>query len=318
MAKKYTPPADPMKNIYRAFPDGVDFTPDVGNGKTRGEVFTPLFIVEKMITTSGMIPGEIVYDNDFSGFTVDDLVGIIGKTVTEPAVGTGNFSATIVYYKMRIAAEVYGRTGDEQQYGDLITTIVGATYVNDIDPGNVEVTFRRIITGDTTPYDDQGTTDYWVDYLMERLGCPHKDEVVDYVRESLRNAEHHWGDMVGDKGVVAVGYEKTLSKPPTGEMMDLWVNLARDNFKVFNSISEADSGAIPGTDNVVYTRWGGDGSVVSTHRHSDIVRAGKRRQLENNMAQHKEKHCVDGVWDEKKSEREYKKMTAERDALLTV
>lgn len=184
--------ANPNNCVYQPFIDGWDFTPDVGNGKKRGEIFTPRFIVDKMIRDVGLFTSAVIDDLDYSANTDDELLRMITARVLEPAVGTGNYSSTILWHKISCAGELAGRNSSEinnsetkgadnnavnnssgdfdlRRFHELLLTAVGSVYAFDIDCGNIEVTRRRF-TRNTGELNSKETVDYWETALTKSLG----------------------------------------------------------------------------------------------------------------------------------------------------
>ena len=134
--------------IYQPFLDGWDFTPDVGNGGKRGEVFTPRFIVDKMIVDSGMLPEAAVYNYDYTTLGREAMIAVVHAKVNEPAIGTGNFSSTILWHKIHYVFELAknkrGRV-DVKKYNLYLLEAIASMYSNDIDAGNLETSKWRFL-----------------------------------------------------------------------------------------------------------------------------------------------------------------------------
>lgn len=166
---------------YQQFIDGWNFTPDVGRGQSSGEVFTPRFIVDKMITDSGMFPQEFVYDYNYKQDSTT-LENIINNRICEPAVGTGNFISTILYYKLQ-AAKQLAHQEPNKDLKDLIFNSIETLYCFDIDAGNLEVTFRRLTDGNSEKINDKEIVDYWVKNIADNIIYDKKEEIIQKIAD---------------------------------------------------------------------------------------------------------------------------------------
>lgn len=295
----------------RSLPDGWDFTPDVGNGQKRGEIFTPLWIVKKMITDSGMLPEKAVYDNDYNSKTSDSLK-YISNRINEPAIGTGNYTSTILYHKLRYALTEALHPNNENSktvrtirlleenelpyYHYLFLTAIGSMYSFDIDVGNCETVFNRLL-GSKIPLNSEVHKEYWTDYLIEKLTVSQKlydrdkKNIRKQVQESLDSAQINWGKFAGrGKGVVDTAYFEATGRMLPIELRVECENILKENVKLFNGVKEEDTVSgfyCPGTNNVEWSWWSFENvgeflPVVSKVRVSlqeQLIR-GELRQLE--------------------------------------
>lgn len=171
--------SNPNNCQYQQFIDGWNFTPDVGRGQSSGEVFTPRFIVDKMITDSGMFPQEFVYDYDYKQDSTI-LETIINNRICEPAVGTGNFISTILYYKLQ-AAKQLSLQDSSKDIKELIMRSIETLYCFDIDAGNLEVTFRRLTDGNSERIDNKEIINYWVKNVTDNIIYDKKEEIINKI-----------------------------------------------------------------------------------------------------------------------------------------
>ncbi len=156
--------------VYQPFLDGWDFTSDVGNGGKRGEIFTPRFIVDKMIVDSGMLPEAAVYDYDYTTLSKADALKVVRAKINEPAIGTGNFSSTILWHKVHYVDFVSrNKTGrlDLKKYNLHLLEAIASMYSNDIDVGNLEASKWRFLRlgGIYT----EKNVEFWVDHILNTL-----------------------------------------------------------------------------------------------------------------------------------------------------
>ena len=207
--KKHKKGAEGSPDIYQIFPDGWDFTPDVGNGQKRGEVFTPRFIVDKMISDAGIFPKEAVYQGDYSTVSAEEATEIVKTRVLEPASGTANFGSTILWHKLNYASTASSTLLELEEY-----FLMGAAslYSFDIDPGNLSTTLHRFL-GKTSRTKKYGTVDYWFTHINSALSqeptesletdTPEpKQWITNFVKGSLTEAETNWSSFVTPDGVV--------------------------------------------------------------------------------------------------------------------
>lgn len=257
---------NPNHCIYQPFLDGWDFTPDVGNGQVRGEIFTPRFVVDKMIADVGMLPREAVYDYNYHvadgrKLTKAQTLAFITNKINEPALGTANFTATILWHKLEYAAALATTVNREnnsshlnqQAYEYYATLAVASMYANDIDPGNAQTTKWRLLRSSeiSTPqnmefwaqhiasyYDPKtfGTGKRKTDKQKERWG-----RLMSQVQNSILLASINWGTADQDKGVLDVQYQKHTGFAPSPELIHLWKSILDENIKLFNGIVEKNT-----------------------------------------------------------------------------
>lgn len=299
--------------IYQCFVDGWDFTPDVGRGQTSGEIFTPRFIVDKMITTSGIFPEAVVYHNDFTECTEEDLEHMVGSTVCEPATGTGNFISTILHHKLQAAYELATRRGHDVE--NLVPQAVGTVYAYDIDAGNLETTLRRLTRHDGTPLDDKHIVNYWVDHITGLIGSEtDKEQITTIVQESLTESQHNWSTHLKPQGVLAA----FLDDYHAGDSEDLLVRceeILRENIKLFNGISNNHTPTMPGVKDITWTFWD-NGIVVEKRSMYHEMLTSKITALDTKIAKLEKEHYIDGAWDDKEAKKEHGKLTKEKNNLV--
>lgn len=282
--------------VYQPFLDGWDFTPDVGNGQKRGEVFTPRFVVDKMITMgsyshdsiepshkrAGIFPDKAVYEYDYSGST-ETIRKIIGQRIFEPAVGTANFAATILWHKLQYANMITSNSKQESdednddigkeeafhatqpktpaqllRYQVYTLVALASIYINDIDAGNLQTSKFRFLRN--TTINNEENIEFWIKHIKESMDKePDSDWVKNAIEESLKTAEANWGVFDDDKGVLDVLYkEHTKQKPPTW-LSNLWKIIMDENAKLFNGIVIDDTNeenfVVAGYKNVVWNFW---------------------------------------------------------------
>ena len=276
--KKYKKSSEGSPDIYQIFPDGWDFTPDVGNGQKRGEVFTPRFIVDKMISDAGIFPKEAVYQGDYSTVSAEEAAEIVKTRVLEPAVGTANFGSTILWHKLNYASTASSTLLELEEY-----FLMGAAslYSFDIDPGNLSTTLHRFL-GKTSRTKKYGTVDYWFTHINSALSQEPtesletdtpgpKQWITNFVKGSLTEAETNWSSFVTPDGVVQKvwrtihearagdpGFEAMTDTIPS-PLLSKICKVLEKNTKLFNGIVEADSVeegfTVPGWRNVVWSWW---------------------------------------------------------------
>lgn len=216
--------------IYATFADGWDFTPDVGNGKKRGEIFTPYWVVNKMIVDSGMLPANAVYQYDYSSNSSEAYQYIINR-INEPAVGTGNYTGMILFHKLRfsrILASNFDETyvtfekyvesnvileNDKEidtsikrkLYEGLFVSAIASIYCYDIDPGNIQVTKQRLLSSynnydkDTPILNNKINNKELTNEISTQLNKTSKvsektlKNISKMVEKSLTEAEENWG-----------------------------------------------------------------------------------------------------------------------------
>lgn len=237
--------SNPNNCIYQPFLDGWDFTPDVGNGQKRGEIFTPRFIVDKMITDAQILPKEAIYSLDYKTLTKVKAQQHITSKINEPAIGTANFTATILWHKVEYAHHVatVGKTLNLNKYNLLVTQALASLYANDIDCGNLQTTKWRLLRSSEI-YTEENIK-YWLNYTLKsvhkRLDAETKISIEQSVRRSLLSASHNWGTADRDKGVLDVLYYKHTGSEIPAHLKILWKSIMDENFKLFNGIKETDT-----------------------------------------------------------------------------
>ena len=268
-----TPLVNPLSCPYQVFLDGWEFTTDVGNGQSRGEIFTPRFIVDDMITKSGVLTPEAVYQYDYEG-SQTVLRKTVGRRVFEPAVGTGNFTATILWHKLEhanaltnTAHKTNGRSRKTptqlRRYQTYTLVALASMYFNDIDVGNLQTTKWRIFRDGEI--NTETNINFWTQHIINHLTNPHNISPVDagniqlYVKGSIETAGTQWGAADEDRGVLDVLYKKHTNQHPPEWLRQLWKTILDENGKPFNTITENDSvingHLIPGYRNVDWTFW---------------------------------------------------------------
>lgn len=251
---------NPHNCPYQTFLDGWDFTPEVGNGKTRGEIFTPRFVIDQMLLDLGMFNPEALTDLDYDP---DPQAALrrLSETFYEPAIGTGNFTSTILWHKLEYAAvasrDEEGNLSPERY--DLNTLIAsGSVYANDIDPGNLTTTILRLLGGGKI--ETQEHIARWVNRIMPFAGEHEEATVRAGVEKSLEIGQRVWGNQVEREGVLYQQYRKHVGRAPDFWLRELWEEIVWENIKVFNGISTntllMDGNVVPGWHGVEWTRWG--------------------------------------------------------------
>lgn len=267
--------------IYQPFLDGWDFTPDVGMGSTRGEIFTPRFIVDYMISDVGILPERMVYNFDYKSYKKkfedkqNELRGYAGARVFEPAVGTGNYISSVLWHKLEIAHELtgyksYKRNGKvyyskniEQlaRYQAYTLVILGSLYFNDIDPGNLQTTKWRTLRD--SEISNPKNVDFWVSHIKENLSQEldrtQSKWLKDYVQESINTASANWASKDKDRGVLDVLYEKHTGEHSPDWLRAAWRRILDANAQLFNGIKSEDvvekGFVVPGNQNIIWTYW---------------------------------------------------------------
>jgi len=259
---------NPNNCIYQSFLDGWNFTPDVGNGSSRGEIFTPRFIVDKMIVDAKILPRKAVYNYDYRG-SQETLRKYIGARVFEPAVGTGNFISTVLWHKLEMAHELTGYTpnaegkpvkSDSQlrRYQAYTLVALGSIYFNDIDVGNLQTTKWRLFRD--REISSNINIAFWVKYLQESLAKPVKVSVIKkLVSASIEEASENWGTKDRDRGVLDDLYYKHIGLEAPDWLRSAWKLVLDTNGKLFNAIQSEDTikddFICPGNNKVMWTFW---------------------------------------------------------------
>lgn len=270
--------------MYQPFLDGWKFLPDVGNGTLRGEIFTPRFVVDKMLVDAKILPKRAVYDFDYRG-SQRTLRKYVGFRVFEPAVGTGNFAATILWHKLEMAHELTGYTGTRRtryrkdaaqlrRYQAYTLVALGSLYLNDIDPGNLQATKWRLFRDREIA--SEHNIDYWVaqiNALLEESQA--ESRIRAFVKGSIREASENWGVGDRDAGVLDVLYEVHTGQEAPEWLRSAWKTVLDENVKLFNAIKREDEVArgsfIPGFRRVAWTFWAFENSKIRLRAHRTRV-----------------------------------------------
>lgn len=260
---------NPNNCIYQPFLDGWEFTPDVGNGQKRGEVFTPLFIVNRMIENIGMIPKEAVYEHNYTTLNNEDKQTVISSKVLEPAVGTGNYISTILWHKLNyaFAASLDENTQiDPAEYEQNVLKAVSSIYIFDIDPGNLETTYQRLFRTEAT-LNSKAKVDKWSNKIkggLDKESNTTKANIVQMVKESLNSAEENWSSFLiaSPEGIVQSLYKAHMNTEISEELSGKISEILDENVKLFNGIVKEDTiqegFVVPGWKNVVWKWWNVD------------------------------------------------------------
>ena len=272
---------NPNRCVYQPFLDGWSFTPDVGNGSSRGEIFTPRFVVDKMIVDSGILPKRVVYDLDYRG-SQDTLRKYIGSRVFESAVGTGNFVSTILWHKLELAHRLTGYTVDpdgqprktdaqRRRYEAYTLVALASCYFNDIDPGNLQTTKWRLLRDSEIGADVNIV--FWTDHIASALEDTLSLNVASLrasVEKSIKEASANWGTKDRDRGVLDDLYEKHTGIEAPEWLRSTWKLILDKNGLLFNGINEEDeqngTWFCPGWKNVEWVFW-----RFENHRDEVIV-----------------------------------------------
>lgn len=262
-----------------------------------------------MITDIGMLPEKVVYEYDYHECNKKDIESIVKKTIIEPAVGTGNFSSTILYHRLRLAQHYANLTGIDVK--ELIKTVLHNTYAFDIDAGNLEVTIRRLVDGYPDGLNSEETISYWCDHIESSIGeSANKEDIRRIVTESLNLAQENWATHLYGDGVIT-----TLCKEHNIEYDDSFIeecyDIARGNIKLFDGITECSTDTMPGYESIWWDFWE-DGVLTETVNMKVQISLGRIKENNDELKALEEKSCVDGVWTDNKDKREYSKITREK------
>lgn len=282
---------NPEYCVYQPFLDGWDFTPDVGNGQKRGEVFTPRFIVDRMIVDGKILPEKAVYEYDYTG-SYETLRKYIGKRVFEPAVGTGNFISTILYHKLEYANSITrpeegARTPLQvRRYQAYSLVALASIYFNDIDAGNLQTTKWRLFRDKEINHDDNIT--FWTTHVQESLATEVDTEVIrPLIEASIKTAGDNWGTFDDDKGVLDVLYKKHIGQESPEWLKSAWKIILDENAKLFNGIAEEDvveeDFVCAGYKNVQWVFWWFDYKKKDTITATQTIVPMKRQILESKI-----------------------------------
>jgi hypothetical protein len=261
--------------VYQSFLDGWDYTPDVGNGKKRGEIFTPRFVVDKMIALSGIIPHKAVYNFEYSG-SIEEVERSIRQRTFEPAVGTGNFVATILWHKLEYANFITSsarkdflsnksKKNKEQKNKSQLTRYqvytleaLGSIYINDVDAGNLQAVKNRFLR--LNEIDNKFNVDFWIKHVKNGLSNPiSKSNLSKCILSSIKESQRNWGYHDNNEGIMNVLYRKHTGLEPPSWLVSSWKYIIDENTKLFDFINLDDhivSGIIlPGYKNVIWNFW---------------------------------------------------------------
>ena len=261
--------SNPNNCIYQQFLDGWEFTPDVGNGQKRGEVFTPRFIVSKMISDVGLIPAAAVDEQNYTTVDKEEALNIVSSKVLEPAVGTGNYISTVLWHKLEyafVASLGEDNTLNLAEYHRNVLRAVSSIYVFDIDPGNLETTFRRLLNYTDVALNDSTSVEKWVENLKTSLTKESMKQTTvknirQIVKESLNLAEQNWNKFINSssQGVIQQLYTKHTGESIPEELSNYCLNILEENIKLFNGIVKEDTVqegfVVAGWENVVWKWW---------------------------------------------------------------
>jgi hypothetical protein len=267
---------NPRGCLYQMFLDGWDYTPDAGNGQSRGEVFTPRVIVDYMISQAGIMPPEIVYDGAYAQLARADksqALKLMRAKVYEPAVGTGNFISTILFHKLGLAhacsIDEAGGQLDVDAYQHYLLEAVGSCYASDIDPGNLQTTWWRILR-DGSPILHETSQEHWVNVITSLAHSPRSVErasayaeeneaayqrVTDHVVESLAAAQSNWAVLETDDGLLEQMYKEHTSRQLPKPVKQAVNGILSRNLRLFDSLSSTDDELCPGSQSVHWYEW---------------------------------------------------------------
>lgn len=326
--------SNPNNCIYQQFIDGWNFTPDVGNGQKRGEVFTPRFIVDKMVKDIGIFPHDAVYEQNYSTVDKDEIEKIISSKVLEPAVGTGNYISTVLWHKLMFVEEfAKDNKGviDKNVYHQQLLKAVSSIYIFDIDCGNLETTYQRLFKL-TETMNGQSRIDYWTETIEKTVESDLTNIDVEKIAlDSLTLAEENWSKFTNSSnGIVTELYKKHIGEEIPENIGEKVVEILNNNIKLFNGIQKEDdvseSFICPGWKNVVWNWWNvnEDCSIdYETVRLADQMLSGQIEQLEKQIADLKNEHMVekfDGLfgfddWDTPESKKKHDQIVKELNKL---
>lgn len=172
--------------IYRSFPDSWEFVTDAGNSQSRGEVFTPRWVVDRMMVMVELFDAEVVHDQKYDIDTQRAMESISARVV-EPAVGTANYSSSILFNKLKLVEHVSRNSNGKLNkllYMKNFLTAVCSVYTFDIDAGNVEVSIRRMLgqtsTAQFLDLEDEKVVEEWSNRIFSSMkGGELKKAVMD-------------------------------------------------------------------------------------------------------------------------------------------
>lgn len=258
--------SNPNNCIYQQFLDGWNFTPDVGNGQKRGEVFTPRWVVDKMILDVGMFPKSAVYEFNYETLNKTEKLEKISSKVVEPAVGTGNYISTVLWHKLQYAysaALTVDNSLNVSEYHINFLSAVSSIYAFDIDCGNLEITKRRILGNDNL-VNNEKTVLIWTNKLNSSFVDPVSESLQNIeinVQASLNEAFTNWHKSLEENnyGIIKTLYKEHTGKEITETLFKSCETILNDNIKLFNGIVKDDviddKTICPGYKNVVWRWW---------------------------------------------------------------
>lgn len=291
-----------------------------------------------MLIKEDLIHQHIVNESQWKSYcnstleltTFDD---ILDTTVQEPAVGTGNFTSTIVWHKLNVAfLAAQGSAGevDIDTVHENVMRAFASVYFFDIDPGNVEVTIRRIVRYTFDDITSPDTVDYWTEKIIRLLELEERvqdenytadDEryntVYDTVELSLQEADNRWTKFLEDNdSVLDQLYEKYVGEPLYEELVVDVMDIIDRNALVYNGISENQDNNIPGWRAVEVARYD-NGAWVENQSMFVFLRNKEAQELTDQMNSLAKDHRTfvekNGEkvekWDTKKNHNAYKKNT---------
>lgn len=254
--------------IYQPFPDGWDFTPDRGKGKTTGEIFTPVPVINRILADLNMFPRAAIYEGKYSP---KGATGYISAKVCDQACGTGNFFVIVLGHKLSYCEELFQKDKNLKKLEANILRATSSMYAYDIDPGNLELLKRRALSHGKHPVDDYKAINYWTEYqdaifngkdyqsqsMQKRIPL---EEIKLFTSRSLSSAQEYWGDnLIDGKGMIDEFYRRHA-----GERIPDWLywqirEMLDKNTKLVNGLSEVnilrEGGFSPGVESVEWTEW---------------------------------------------------------------
>jgi hypothetical protein len=297
---------NPRGCVYQPFLDDWNFTPDVGNGQKRGEIFTPRFIIDKMIVDTGLFPASAVYEHNYAISSIEEAHNYVLKTVNEPAVGTANFTATILWHKIQYAyaAANFAKDFDIELYELYLVEATASIYAYDIDCGNLQVTKQRLLHG--TKLNKPENIEYWVNYLRANTTSitenkkwkPQEVNAISQVTNSLNIADTQWGSFIRKPGVIDQLYILHTGNKIPPKLHKLLQSILDENIKLFNGISLEDTlkdenmmdvFICPGWKHVSWTKWifNYESNDIQTEkilvRFARQIKQGKLNRLEQEL-----------------------------------
>jgi len=286
--------SNPKNCTYQPFLDGWEFTPDVGNGQKRGEVFTPRWIVDKMVFDVGIMPREAVYEHNYTTLNKEEKDTVISSKVLEPAVGTGNYISTILWHKLNyaFAASLDENTQiDPSEYEHNVLKAISSIYIFDIDPGNLETTYQRLFRTDPQ-LNNKAKNDKWVKHVqnnLDKLSETLTENIEHMVKQSLNSAQENWNKFLtaSPEGIVQSLYKAHMSTEISEELSNKIIQILDENIRLFNGIVKEDTieegFVVPGWKNVVWKWWNIEKSSIITSediRLADQMISGEIEQLQ--------------------------------------